>query len=161
VEIPQLSRRRKTHVKNLNRVDRHVIPGDGVFLFAWRDVAIEKHGRLGRGSYGVVWNCFIKDNSNVNPFTPYAIKFFLNHNGNPHMASMKEFYLVASIDHGGVIKPFTFQTTLAPAIFLSYWNGGTLGDMFKSMKDHRIDGYDYFQRLTIVKKTHPEKISKI
>lgn len=54
VEIPQLSRRRKTHIKNLNRVDRHVIPGDGVFLFAWRDVVIEKHERLGRGSYGVV-----------------------------------------------------------------------------------------------------------
>lgn len=161
VEIPQLSRRRKTHVKNLNRVDRHVIPGGGAFLFAWRDVVIEKHERLGRGSYGVVWKCFIKDISDVDPFTPYAIKFFLDHNGSPHMASMKEFYSVASIDHGGVIKPFAFQTTPAPAIFLPYWNGGTLGDMFKSMKDHGTNEYDVFQRLTILKKNHPEQISKI
>lgn len=68
---------------------------------------------------------------------------------------------MASIDHGGVIKPFAFQTTPAPAIFLPYWNGGTLGDMFKRVKDYGTDGYDFFQCLTILKKNHPEQISKI
>ena len=68
---------------------------------------------------------------------------------------------MASIDHGGVIKPFAFQTTPAPAIFLPYWNGGTLGDMFKRVKDYGTDEYDVFQRLTILKKNHPEQISKI
>jgi hypothetical protein len=77
------------------------------------------------------------------------------------MTSMKEFYSVASIDHGGVIKPFAFKTTSAPAIFLPYWNDGTLGDIFKSMKNHGIDEYVVFQRLTILKKNHPEQFSKI
>ncbi len=68
---------------------------------------------------------------------------------------------MAPIDRGGVIKPFSFQTTPVPAIFLPYWNGGTLGDMFKRVKDYGTDGYNFFQCLTIHKKNHPEQISKI
>ena len=89
------------------------------------------------------------------------LNFFLDHNENPHNASMKEFYSEASIDHGGVIKPFSFQTTPALAIFLPYWNSGTLGDMFKCVKDYGTDEYDVFQRFTILNKNHPEQISKI
>ena len=118
--------------KNLNRVDRYVIFGSNIF-FAWKDVVIEKYKR----------------------------KCFLDHNGNHHMASMKESYSVIFTYHGGVIKSFVFQPTPAPAIVLSYYNGGTLGDMFKSVKDHGTNEYDIFSRLTIVKKNHLEQISKI
>lgn len=59
---------------------------------------------------------------------------------------------MASIYHCGVIKSFDFQTILAPTIFMPYWNGGTLGDMFKSVKDHENDEYDVFQCLQILKK---------
>ena len=144
MEIPQLSRRRKTHVKNLNRVDRHVIPGCGAFLFAWKNVVIEKHERLGRDLYELVWKYFIKDNSYIDPFIPYAIKFFSDHNENPHNTSMKEFYSVAFIDQGGVFNPFVFQTKSAPAIILPYWNGETLGDMFKRIKNYGTYEYDIF-----------------
>lgn len=54
-----------------------------------------------------------------------------------------------------------FETTPAPTIFLPYWNGGILGIMFKSVKDHETDEYDVSQSLTILKKSHPDKISKI
>ena len=103
-----------------------------------------------------IFHNFIKDNSNVDSFTSYVIKFFLDHNRDPHITSMKKFYSVVFIYHGGVIKLFVFQTTPVPIIFLPYWNGGTLGVMFKSVKDHETNVYDNLQRLTILKKNHPE-----
>ena len=85
----------------------------------------------------------------------------MDQNGNPHNASMKELYSVVFIDHGGVVKPFAFQTTPAPVIFLPYRNGGTLADIFKRVKNYGTDEYDIFQHLIIFKKNHPKQISKI
>ena len=60
------------------------------------------------------------------------------------MASIKKFYSVASIDHGGVIKPFAIQMIPAPVIFLPYCNDGTLGDMFKVWKTMKLMNMMFF-----------------
>lgn len=97
---------------------------------------IDKYERLGRGSYEVVWKYFIKDNSDIDPSTTCAIKYFLDHNGNFYMVSVKKFCSVASIFHDIVIKPFAFQMLPTHAIFMPYRNEVTLGDMFKSMNEN-------------------------
>lgn len=63
---------------------------------------------------------------------------------------------MASINYGGVINPFDFQTIFALVIFMPYWNKNTLGDVFKSIRKHENNEYDIFQHLAILNKIHPE-----